>query len=170
MIEYENFKDMKDNNPELAERLLDTVGEGDWQDYQLVCYEDSSESKSPAKGVLDHLDNYPEQANKPLDQWDYNDFAAVGMSQHYTGGDGTRLSFDEAAQANRLIAKMIPKIIKRGVESGKSTSDIMQEVYELADKDYAMRQSGVASLEALIERERTAVQQSKNSSTEPETY
>ena len=43
MIEYENFKDMKNSNPELAERLLDTVGEGDWQDYQLVCYEDSSE-------------------------------------------------------------------------------------------------------------------------------
>lgn len=43
MIEYENFKDMKDNNPELAERLLDTVGEGDWQDYQLVCYENSGE-------------------------------------------------------------------------------------------------------------------------------
>ena len=41
MIEYENFKDMKNNNPELAERLLDTVGEGDWQDYQLVCYEGS---------------------------------------------------------------------------------------------------------------------------------
>ena len=43
MIEYKNFKDMKNNNPELAESLLDTVGEGDWQDYQLVCYEDSSE-------------------------------------------------------------------------------------------------------------------------------
>ena len=40
MIEYKNFKDMKDKNPELAKRLLDTVDEGDWQDYQLVCDED----------------------------------------------------------------------------------------------------------------------------------
>ena len=43
MIEYENFKELKDNNPELAECLLDTVGEGDWQNYQLVCYEDAGE-------------------------------------------------------------------------------------------------------------------------------
>ena len=43
MIEYKNFKELKDNNPELAERLLDTVGEGDWQNYQLVCYEDTGE-------------------------------------------------------------------------------------------------------------------------------
>lgn len=43
MIEYKNFKDMKDKNPELAEHLLNTVDEGDWQDYPLVCYEDSSE-------------------------------------------------------------------------------------------------------------------------------
>lgn len=43
MIEYENFKDMKDNNPELAENLLNMVGQGDWQNYQLVCYEDAGE-------------------------------------------------------------------------------------------------------------------------------
>jgi hypothetical protein len=43
MIEYENFKDMKDNNPELADQLLNMVGQGDWQNYQLFCYEDSSE-------------------------------------------------------------------------------------------------------------------------------
>ena len=43
MIEYKNFKELKDNNPELAECLLDTVGEGDWQNYQLVCYEDTGE-------------------------------------------------------------------------------------------------------------------------------
>ena len=43
MIEYENFKDMKDNNPELAENLLNMVGQGDWQNYQLVYYDDSSE-------------------------------------------------------------------------------------------------------------------------------
>ena len=130
--------------------------------------EASSASNSPAMEVVDHLDNYPEQVNKPLDQWDHNDFASVGMSQHYTGGDGSRLSLDEESQANRLIAKMIPKIIKRGVETGKATSEIMQEVYALADKDYAMRQSGVASLEALIERERKSKgkpQQKKKSTT-----
>ena len=133
------------------------------EDQAIVTPEDS------VKEVVNHLDTYPEQASKPLDQWDHNDFAAVGMSQRYTGGTEGRLSYNEALQSNKLIAKMIPKIIKRGVESGKSTSDIMQEVYELMDKNYAMYQSGVASLEALIERERTAVQQSKNSSTEPET-
>ena len=101
-----------------------------------------------------------------MDQWDHNDFAAVGMYQYYGGGDGTRLSFKEESASNKLITKMIPRIIKRGVEAGKSTSEIMQEVFELADKDYAMRQSGVASLEALIERERAAVQQPSNISKE----
>ena len=43
MIEYKNFKELKDNNPELAENLLNMVGQGDWQNYQLVYYDDSSE-------------------------------------------------------------------------------------------------------------------------------
>ena len=43
MIKYKNFKELKDNNPELAENLLNMVGKGDWQDYQLVCYEDTGE-------------------------------------------------------------------------------------------------------------------------------
>lgn len=135
--------------------------------------EGTVEPESPVKDVVSHLDNYPEQANKPLDQWDHNDFAAVGMSQRYTGGEGTKLSLKEESQANGLIAKMIPKIIKRGVEAGKSTSEVMQEVYALADKDYAIGQSGVASLEALIEREHgdkgKGKPQQKKAISEPET-
>ena len=81
MIEYENFKDMKNNNPELAEHLLDTVGEGDWQDYQLVCYEDSSEYAKYevsdgwyAQLELNELSSFDGASNL----YDYIDFDSLG--------------------------------------------------------------------------------------------
>lgn len=115
-----------------------------------------SESKSPTKKVADYLDNYPEEFSKPLDQWNHKDFASVGITQHYSGGEEASLSFKEESQANKVIAEKIPEIIKQGVEAGKPTSEIVQEVHGLMDKNYAMNLSGVASLEALIERERVS--------------
>jgi hypothetical protein len=81
MIEYENFKDMKNKNPELAEHLLDTVGEGDWQDYQLVCYEDSSEyaKYEVSDGWYAQLElNEWSSFNGAPNLYDYIDFDSLG--------------------------------------------------------------------------------------------
>lgn len=81
MIEYENFKDMKDNNPELAERLLDTVGKGDWQDYQLLCYEDTGEyaEYEVSDGWYSELGlNYCSDFNGAPNLYDYIDFDSLG--------------------------------------------------------------------------------------------
>jgi len=68
-------------NPELAERLIDTVGEGDWQDYQLVCYEDSSEYAKYevsdgwyAQLELNELSSFDGAPNL----YDYIDFDSLG--------------------------------------------------------------------------------------------
>lgn len=81
MIEYKNFKDMKDKNPELAERLLDTVDKGEWQDYQLVCYEDSSEyaKHEVSDGWYAELglNDYSDFNGAP-NLYDYIDFDSLG--------------------------------------------------------------------------------------------
>ena len=81
MIEYENFKDMKDNNPELAERLLNMVGKGDWQDYQLVCYEDTGEFAryEVSDGWYSDLGLYDcSDFNGAPNLYDYIDFDSLG--------------------------------------------------------------------------------------------
>ena len=81
MIEYENFKDMKDNNPELAENLLNMVGQGDWQNYQLVCYEDTGEfaEHEVSEGWYFGLGlNDCSDFNGAPNLYDYIDFASLG--------------------------------------------------------------------------------------------
>ena len=81
MIEYENFKDMKDNNPKLADQLLDTFGEGDWQNYQLFRYEDSSEyaQYEVSDGWYSELGlNDCSEFNGAPNLYDYIDFDSLG--------------------------------------------------------------------------------------------
>lgn len=81
MIEYENFKDMKDNNPELADQLLNMVGQGDWQNYQLFCYEDSSEyaQYEVSEGWYSELGlNDCSEFNGAPNLYDYIDFDSLG--------------------------------------------------------------------------------------------
>lgn len=81
MTEYENFDELKDNNPELADRLLNMVGQGDWQNYQLFCYEDSNEyaQYEVCEGWYADLglDNFSEFNGAP-NLYDYIDFDSLG--------------------------------------------------------------------------------------------
>lgn len=107
---------------------------------------------------------YQEQFDKDLKDWDYNDFSSVGMQQNWTGDPGTQLSSAELLSSIKLQAPMIKKAILSGVEKGKSTEEIILDVYKYQDKGYAFKQSGVSSLEALIEHTRLKMQPKKANS------
>lgn len=107
---------------------------------------------------------YQEQFDKDLKDWDYNDFSSIGMQQNWTGDPGTQLSSAELLSSIKLQAPMIKKAILSGVEKGKSTEEIMLDVYKYQDKGYAFKQSGVSSLEALIEHTRLKMQPKKANS------
>ncbi|WP_336754630.1 hypothetical protein [Acinetobacter sp. USHLN143] len=107
---------------------------------------------------------YQEQFDKDLKDWDYNDFSSIGMQQNWAGDPGTQLSSAELLSSIKLQAPMIKKAILSGVEKGKSTEEIMLDVYKYQDKGYAFKQSGVSSLEALIEHTRLKMQPKKANS------
>lgn len=107
---------------------------------------------------------YQEQFDKDLKDWNYNDFSSIGMQQNWTGDPGTQLSSAELLSSIKLQAPMIKKAISSGIEKGKSTEEIMLDVYKYQDKGYAFKQSGVSSLEALIEHTRLKMQPQKANS------
>ena len=101
-IEYNNFKELKKREPELAKELLEKVGDGNWQDdliYKFACVEDFAYYQLTegcyANAMTQDFDDVP----NPLD---YVDLTKLGKAlvdswdedRYFLASDGEILSTD----------------------------------------------------------------------------
>lgn len=104
--EFANFEEMKSKYPELSESLLQSVGEGEWQNKELFVYysfEDFAKYDI-YNGYFSHLQNVCAHYDAGMDQRPINPFSYIDlgrfgkaiferMNKSYVWTDGNRIVY-----------------------------------------------------------------------------
>lgn len=95
---FENFADLNQNKPELAQELVNNYGEGPWQDDEITVYDTVDDYAYYELTEGWYADQFAERDyNGAPDPLDFIDLHALGQKLYDTGDESMTYQADDGA-------------------------------------------------------------------------